>query len=78
MGYDTKKIDNAVLALAYLTLHDDRRVWKTFDWDALNRLHKYGYISDPITKAKSVILTEAGLKEADRLCKELFGTGGAE
>lgn len=78
MGYDTKKIDDAVLALAYLTLHDDVRVWKTFDWDALNRLHENGYISSPITKAKSVILTEAGLKEAERLCKELFGTVGAE
>ena len=67
-----------MLALAYLALHDDRRVWKTFDWDALNRLQKYGYISDPITKAKSVILTEAGLREAERFCKELLGIGGAE
>ena len=38
MNYDADKIDEAVLAPAYLTLHDDARVWKSFDWDALNRL----------------------------------------
>jgi hypothetical protein len=73
MDYDADKIDDAVLALAYLTLHDDARVWKSFDWDALNRLHVKGYISNPVSKAKSVVLTEEGLKEAQRLCEKLFG-----
>ena len=75
MDYDADKIDDAVLALAYLTLHDGARVWKSFDWDALNRLHAKGYISDPVSKAKSVALTEEGLREAKRLCEKLFGTG---
>ena len=78
MDYDTERIDEAVLALAYLTLHDGVRAWKSFDWDALNRLHNKGYISNPATKAKSVVLTEEGLKEAQRLCEELFGTGPAK
>lgn len=73
MDYDSEKIDEAVLALAYLTLHDGARVWKSFDWDALGRLHEKGYISDPVSKAKSVVLTEQGLKEAERLCRKLFG-----
>ena len=78
MDYDTDKIDDAVLALAYLTLHDGARVWKSFDWDALNRLHTKGYISNPVSKAKSVVLTEEGLKEAERLCEKLFGMGSAK
>nr|WP_217705258.1 DUF6429 family protein [Peristeroidobacter soli] len=72
MDYDYDRIDEAVLALAYLTLHDGARVWKSFDWDAMGRLHEKGYISDPVNKAKSVALTEQGLKEAERLCRELF------
>lgn len=78
MDYDTERIDEAVLALTYLTLHDGVRAWKSFDWDALNRLHDKGYISNPATKAKSVVLTEEGLKEAQRLCEKLFGTGSAK
>lgn len=73
MDYDSDRIDDAVLALAYLTLHDGARVWKSFDWNALNRLHAKGLISSPVSKAKSVVLTEQGLEEAERLCRELFG-----
>jgi Domain of unknown function (DUF6429) len=73
MDYDTDKVDEAVLALLYLTLHDGARAWKSFDWDAMNRLHDKGYIANPIGKAKSVIFTEAGLQEAERLFKKLFG-----
>lgn len=78
MDYDSDKIDEAVLALAYLTLHDGVRVWKSFDWDAMGRLHEKGYISDPVSKAKSVVLTEQGLKEAERLCRKLFGKPSPE
>ncbi len=40
MDYDEDKIDDAVLALMYLTLHDEARAWKGFDFEALNRLHR--------------------------------------
>jgi hypothetical protein len=78
MDYDPDKIDETVLALAYLTLHDGARVWKSFDWDAMGRLHEKGYISNPVGKAKSVVLTEEGLKEAERLCRKLFGKASSE
>ena len=73
MDLDTDKIDAAVLALLYLGLHDGARAWKGFDWDAMNRLHEKGYITDPRGKAKSVVFTEEGLERATRLLQELFG-----
>jgi hypothetical protein len=39
MEIDFDKIDDAVLGLLWLTLHDERRAWKGFDWGALDRLH---------------------------------------
>lgn len=72
MEIDTDKIDEVVLALLYLTLHDDVRAWKGHDWDALDRLHRKGMIHDPVSKAKSVVLTDVGLAESERLFKELF------
>lgn len=72
MQGDPNKIDDAVLALLHLTLHDERRAWKSFDWDVLNRLHEKGFISDPVSKAKSVALTDEGLRESERLFKKLF------
>ncbi len=55
---DTDKIDEMVLALLYLTLHEDRRAWKSFDWDALNRLFEKGLIENPRNKNKSVVFTD--------------------
>jgi hypothetical protein len=73
MDINTDRIDDAVLALLYLTLHDKYRAWKGFDWNAMNRLHEKGFISDPVGKAKSVVFTEEGLRESKRLFRELFG-----
>jgi hypothetical protein len=69
---DSDKIDQAVLALLYLGLHDGDRAWKSFAWEAMNRLHDKGFISDPRGKAKSVVFTETGLSEARRLLHVLF------
>jgi hypothetical protein len=68
------KIDEAVLALLYLGLHERTRAWKGFDWDAMDRLHGKGMISDPRGKAKSVVFTAEGLEEAQRLLVALFST----
>jgi hypothetical protein len=73
MELDTNKIDEAVLALLYLGLHDGARAWKGFDWDAMDRLHGQGYITDPRGKAKSVVFTEEGLERARDLLEKLFG-----
>ena len=76
MELDTEKIDDAILALLSLGLHDGVRAWKGFDWDALHRLHEKGCISDPRGQAKSVVLTEEGLEQSKRLLESLFGKPG--
>lgn len=78
MNIDLQAVDDAVLALLHLTLHDGNRAWKSFDWDTLNRLHERGLIGDPINKTKSVILTDEGLRESERLFRRKFvDSGGA-
>jgi hypothetical protein len=72
MELDTNKIDDAVLALLMLGTSGNR-AWKGFDWDVMNRLHERGFISNPRTKAKSIVFTEEGLARAERLLVELFG-----
>lgn len=72
MKLDVDRVDEVVLALLYLGLHDGARAWKSFDWDAMRRLHQRGLISDPIGKAKSITFTEEGLRESRRLLDELF------
>ena len=73
MDFDEDKIDEYTLALLYLVTHERHdglgaRAWKGFDWDTMDRLHGKVYISNPIGKAKSVGLSEEGLRKV----KELF------
>ena len=72
MKLDTDRIDDTVLTLLQLGLHEGSRAWKSFDWDAMNRLHEKGLIADPVNKAKSVMLTEEGLKRSAELFREMF------
>ena len=79
MKPDPDKIDDAVLALLHLTSFREgrgdfavTRAWKGHDWDSLGRLHAKGHISDPVGKAKSVVLTEEGARRAERLFEMLF------
>ena len=76
MELDNDKIDDAVLALLSLGLHDGARAWKGFDWDAMDRLYERGMICDPRNKAKSIAFTDEGLAESQRLLKKLFGKSG--
>lgn len=73
MNLDTRKIDDAVLALLLLGLHDGVRAWKGFDWEAMNRLHEQGCITDPKSRSKSVVFTEEGLERAKALSEALLG-----
>jgi Domain of unknown function (DUF6429) len=50
-----------------------RRAWKSFDWDALDRLHDKGYISNPKSAAKSVAVSANRAKMAESLFKKHFG-----
>ena len=72
MAVDEERIDEAVLALLWLTLHDGRRAWKGFDWEVLGRLHAKGLIADPVGRAKSVVLTDEGLRQSEALFRTLF------
>ena len=72
MNIDQDKVDQTVLALLSLGRHDGYRTWKAFDWEVMGRLHQKGYITDPVGKAKSVLLTEEGLRESERLLHALF------
>jgi hypothetical protein len=74
MSVNNDKIDDAALALLYLTLHDGDRAWKGFDWDVLDRLHEKGLIDSPVGKTKSVAFTRDGLDRAELLFNEMFGT----
>lgn len=72
MQIDTDKIDNMVLALLWLTEHDNGRAWKGHDWDAMDRLFQKGYINDPKSKAKSIEFTEEGAKQSRELFERYF------
>ena len=75
MDYDRSKVDEMTLALMFLTSfseHDITRSWKGHDWDVMNRLHAAGWISDPVGKAKSVVLTQEGAKRSRELFQKHF------
>ena len=75
MEYDKDKVDDLVLALMYLGMFSERsvrRAWKSFDWDALDRLHEKGYISNPKSVAKSVVMSDSGAELAQSLFKKHF------
>jgi hypothetical protein len=74
---DYERIDDAVLALMQLGMWDEDRTWKGFDWDALERLHAKGFISDPKGKAKSVVLTAEGRARSETLFRQLFAKSSA-
>lgn len=81
MEYDTEKVDEAALALLYLTMfrrNGVTRAWKGFDWDVLDRLHERGYIADPKSKARSVVVFDEGVKRAEELFNSLFVPGPEE
>jgi len=72
---DTNKIDEAALALLYLTIHNDIggvRAWENIDWDVMDRLYEKGYIFDPKNKAKSVSVTVEGEEKSKELFYKLF------
>jgi len=80
MDYDRDKVDEMVLARLYLTISEQdalgARAWKCHDWDTLDRLHSKGYISDPKSKAKSVVLSPEAVKRARELFDRHFAAKG--
>jgi hypothetical protein len=75
--YDKKRVDELVLALLHLTSFKNGgivRAWKSHDWDALDRLADKGFISDPKSKSKSVVLSEDGVRRAEELFAKFCGS----
>ena len=75
MAYNKDKVDEMTLALLYLVTEKGKggaRAWKGFGWETMNRLHEKGYISDPKSKAKSVVVSDEGERLAEELFKKHF------
>lgn len=70
---DSDRLAEAALAILSLTLHDNGRAWKGLDWELMNLLHEKGWIVDPRSKAKSVVLTEDGERLAAEFLRKYFG-----
>jgi hypothetical protein len=67
MDYDGDQVDEITLALLWLMSFKDPvgvRAWKGQDWETMERLHEKGFISDPRSKAKSVVSSEEGEKRS--------------
>ena len=75
MEIDEQKVDEMSLALLYLTTFKDKfgfRAWKSYSWDVMDRLYEKGFVHDPATKARSVVLTDEGVKRSKLLFERHF------
>ena len=82
MDFNEEKVDEFTLALLYLVVHNRQegfgaRAWKSFDWDTMNRLYEKGLITNPVSKAKSVGLTEEGFIAVSKNTFRLAGRSAA-
>ena len=68
-------IEKAALAVAFATLHDGGRVWKTIDYSITERWHQLGWIEDPRGGSKSMVLTAEGVRLARELHEQLVRGG---
>ena len=74
---DGEKLAEAALGILSLTLHGGR-VWKALDWNLMNLLFEKGWICDPVSKTKSVLLTEKGETLARSFLVKHFGRARGE
>ena len=72
---DADKLAEVALAILSLTL-ESHSVWKALDWDLMNLLYDKGRIADPISKKKSVALTEEGERLARTFLVKHFAKPG--
>jgi hypothetical protein len=78
MAIDTKKIDDAALALLHLTLHDQSRASTGFAPEVLARLRESGMIEEPAEDSDSVELTPDGLQRSKALFATMFAAPSIE
>jgi hypothetical protein len=70
---DWDKLAECALGILWLNVHDYGRVWKSMPWEVTDLLHEKDWISDPKTRAKSVVLTEEGEELAQTFLQKHFG-----
>ena len=78
MATDNKKIDDAVLALLNLTLHDQSHASRGIAPEVLRRLHEQGMIEEPDEGSDSIELTPDGLQRSKMLFHAMFAAPSAE
>ena len=69
---DPALLDEAVLAILYFNEATAGSAWKSLPWDATDRLHKAGLISEPARARKSVDLVQKGLEQGRAAFERLF------
>lgn len=69
---DYERVVEAALAIMSLTLHDEVRAWKNFDWDLMDRMHERGWIREPKGKSKSIVMTPEGRQRAQEFMRKYF------
>jgi len=72
---DWDRIDEVALALLWVGRWDDdpvTRVWKGLAWEITDHLHAKGWIDNPRSKAKSVIMTAEGTEKAQEILRRHF------
>jgi len=75
---DKDKLAEAAQAILCLSVFQDGsgvRTWKGMDWDVMDLLFDRGWIHDPKSKAKSVVVTEEGIEKAEQFLQRYFGVG---
>lgn len=73
--FDTDRIDDVVLALLWANAfadHGAHRAWKSLNWDALDRLHAKGLISNPRSRTHSVTLDDDACERGRMLFQQWF------
>lgn len=69
MEIDEDKIDDAVLALLWLTPHNERCAWKSFDWDVTSSASEE---ADCRPCEQDEVLADEGLQRSEELFRALF------
>lgn len=72
------ELEEMALAVAYVSLHDGARIWKTIDYSITQRWFELGWIDDPRGAAKSMVLTEEGLSRARDAYERLLKRNASE
>lgn len=73
---DWEKLAECALGILWLNAESDgygTRVWKSMPWSVTDLLHEKGWISNPKSKAKSVVLSEEGERLAQEFLEKHFG-----